>query len=63
MNSCERGFRVWEWEGVQDLSNSSTGGIGTRRGGEGSWCVDLWLRRDRPAEEGTKLNTLKMGQT
>lgn len=54
---------MWEWEGVQDLSNSSTGGIGTRRGGEGSWCVDLWLRRDRPAEEGTKLNTLKMGQT
>lgn len=38
MNSCERGFRVWEWEGVQDLSNSSIGGIGTRRGGRKLVC-------------------------
>ena len=31
MNSSERGFGVWEWEGVQDLNNSSIGSIETRR--------------------------------
>lgn len=31
MNSCERSFRVWEWEELQDPGNSSRETEGKRK--------------------------------
>lgn len=58
MNRCERGFRVWEWEGTLGRSNSSQ--AAQKLGGKRKLLCRFMA--ERRLKKGTRLNTPKMGQ-